>query len=117
MKRYAIGFSLVGFIALVTVISLKLSTDAIAIIIGVGLGMLASVPTSLLILYILTRQNASSSSNQPPGLTNAQQPPVVIVNGGQQPSLHSGPRPQPLYQTQFPTSRTFTVVGEESTDL
>ena len=116
MKRHVISFSLVGFIVLMAIIAIKLSTDAMAVIIGVGLGMLASVPTSLLIFYTLTRQSAPSPSGQP-GLTNTQQPPVVIVNGGQQPGLNAGPRPQPLYQPQTPTSRTFTVVGEETADL
>ena len=115
MKRTLLILWAVVLISLIVVVSTKLSNDAIAVIIGVGLGVLASVPTSLLIAFVLTRQNRQVPQ-PPPGLTNNQaQPPVVIVNGGQQPGLKAGQ--PPAYQVQPPSTRTFTIVGEESTEV
>ena len=118
MKKCGLIFGSIFTLGLLAVIAMKLSEDAIAVIIGVGLGVLASVPTSLVIAYILSRQqNVGKWGNQPSGLPQAQHPPVVIVNGGQhQPGLSAGQANQPFYQV--PTSqRTFTVVGEETTEV
>ena len=121
IKRHLVLLSCLLLIALIVIVSLKLSDDALAVIIGVGLGVLASIPTSLLIAYVLTRHSRAApplpAHRQSAGLPGSQQPPVVIVNGGQQPGLNAGQRPPPAYQMQVPTSRTFTIVGEETTDL
>lgn len=119
MKRYIILLSLAIILVLIGVITFKLSTDALAVIMGVGLGILASIPTSVLLYYMLTRQG-NNSLNTPGsrtvGLPQNHHPPVVIVNGGNQPGLQAGPPPA-QYQMEVPTQRTFTIVGEESTDL
>ncbi len=121
MKRYFVGLSLVVVVALVIVIGLKLSNDAIAVIVGVGLGVLATVPTTIALFFFLARQNraATESLNRQAGLAANPQPPVVIVSGGNQPAIHSGQQAQPPHSMQMPGSgnRTFTVVGEETTEL
>ena len=119
MKRYSILMGLIIILALIGVIGFKLSNDALAVMMGVGLGILASVPTTILLYYLLTKQTASDGTlpGHPsrPGLPQQQHPPVVIVNGGNQPGLQAGPPPT-NYQMQVPNTRQFTIVGEESTE-
>ena len=115
MKRYLILLSLVIILATILMIGFKLSNDAIAVIVGVGLGILASIPTSLLLIFVLIRQNGGLK-NPPSGLPNQQQPPVIIVNGGHPPSLSAAPPPA-AYQMDLSAARTFTVVGDEATEL
>ena len=115
MKRYGFiaGAGIILIVAII--ISLKLSTDALAVVIGMGLGMLASVPTSLILFYFLMRPQQTNAQNQSQ-LSGTQQPPVIVVNGGQPQTLNS---PPPGYQIQVPPARqrTFTIVGEEETEL
>lgn len=118
MKRYFLIFSVIIILALVVMVAIRLSSDALAVVIGMGLGILASVPTSFLLFYTLNRQpsqGGTSSPNQQNGLSQGQHPPVVIVNGGQQPQISASA--PPAYQMQVPSQRKFTIVGEEATDL
>lgn len=86
MKRL-IPLVLVGFgVALAIVIGQRMSTDAMAVVIGVAVGIAASVPTSLLLVALLRRERQAFRHEQPeqpyypPGyLPNAQQPPNLIV--------------------------------------
>lgn len=119
MKRYLLILSLGGILAVVLLVGIKLNEQAIAVIIGMGLGMLASIPSSLLIVFILTqkeRQALKTLQNNPP--QGGQYPPVVVVTGGNQPTTAN---PQSSFSPSMPTSipspRTFTVVGEESIEL
>ncbi len=118
MKRYFIILSVVTILALIILVGLKLSQDAIAVIVGVGLGILASIPTSVLLFFVLTRHDRANAkmlqNQQPGGLPPNQQPPVIIVNGGNPPGLKAGQSP---YQMNVPSPRTFTIVGEETTEL
>ncbi|MEM7030328.1 MAG: hypothetical protein AAF629_12230 [Chloroflexota bacterium] len=119
MKKYGIIFGLVIVLTMLAIIGFKLSNDALAVMLGVGLGILASVPTTILLYYLLTKQNDPQSNLHPhpsrPGL-HQQHPPVVIVNGGNQPGLQTG-TPPAQYQMEVPNARQFTIVGEESTDV
>jgi hypothetical protein len=117
MKRYLVILALVTLLTLIIIIGVKLSNDAIAVIIGVGLGILASIPTSLLLVFLLTRQNGGLKNGSPqPGLPNHQQPPVVIVNSGHPPGLSAGSSPPAAYQMDISNPRTFTIIGEETTE-
>ena len=115
MKRYLILLSLVVILATILMISFKLSNDAIAVMVGVGLGILASIPTSVLLIFVLIRQNGGLK-NPPSGLPQ-QQPPVIIVNGGHPPSLSAAPPPAAYQMMDLSAARTFTVVGDEATEL
>jgi hypothetical protein len=119
MKRYLAAFSFVVVLGLILVIGFRLSQDAIGVIIGIGLGVLATLPTSLVLIYMMVRREQSGAfpSHQPPGLPAHHQPPVIIVNGGQQPGLPAGSPLQSVYPASLPGQRSFTIVGEEITDV
>ena len=58
MKK-AIPLLLLGFgVALAVIIGQRMSTDAMAVVIGVAVGVAASVPTSLLLVALLRRASA-----------------------------------------------------------
>ena len=118
MKRYLIAFSLIVVMTLTLIVGFRLSEDAIAVIIGIGLGVLATLPTTLVLIYFVMHRGTGQSqhqADQPYGLPNHHQPPVIIVNGGQQqPGLPS--TIQTPYTMSLPSQRSFTVVGEEKID-
>lgn len=59
MKRL-VPIILLGFgVALAIVIGQRMSTDAMAVVIGVAVGVAASVPTSLLLVALLRKERAT----------------------------------------------------------
>jgi len=108
MGRIILIAAVLFAITLAIFIGVKLSQDALGIIVGVFLGVLASVPTSFGLIWIISRRLP------PPGQQTPNQPPVLIVNpapGGQQ----YLPQPSP---NQFPAlppgQRNFRVIGSEA---
>lgn len=66
MKKL-IGPLLLGFgMMLAVVIGHRLSTDAMAVVLGVAVGLAASVPTSLLLVTLLRRERPSWHNEPPP---------------------------------------------------
>lgn len=72
---------LLGFgVTLALLIGQRMSTDAMAVVIGVSVGIAASVPTSLLLVALLRRERASGwRSELPPASPPQLQPPQIIV--------------------------------------
>jgi hypothetical protein len=112
MKRVA-AVALIAFVvALAVVIGQRMSADAMAVVVGIVCGVAASVPTSLLIVFVTGRRwrevRGEESGQRSP------YPPVIVVNPGQGvggASQHPGaylPPPAPPS-----TPRQFRVVGED----
>lgn len=102
MKRL-IPVILLGFgVALAIVIGQRMSTDAMAVVIGVAVGVAASVPTSLLLVALLRKERATYRSDAerdamyPPALPQ-QQPNVIVLDPSQ---FGAGKNAQ--YQTPLP---------------
>ena len=119
-KIVAVGFIvIVGVLA--AVVSIRLSTDALSILVGAILGMMAFVPTLLLVGYLLKKnQEAMISHSQS---QNQVQPPVVVVSGGMLPPQLMQPQPQNANPAQAmlppPTQsapRKFRLMGYEDAD-
>jgi len=110
-----------AMMTLVGVIAYRLSSDALAIIVGVLLGLAALIPT-LIMIGILLRRNQPETEAQHP--MYQPQPPVIVVSGGypgqfaqqpQQPALPDPAQaliPPPPVQPQ----RRFRMMGYESTE-
>ena len=99
------GISLAAFVAY------KLSVDALALMVGVVLGILATIPLSLLIIWMMSKQQAqwAASNRQSPQYSS--QPPVIVV------------QPSAATTSQSPASlpmpsgeRYFKVVGGEESE-
>jgi len=66
-------------ITLGVLIGTRLSSDSIALLVGVLIGIMASIPTGFLFAWALSRRN-EQQARTPMG--NSQYPPVVVVNPG-----------------------------------
>ncbi len=121
MKRL-VPIILLGFgVALAIVIGQRMSTDAMAVVIGVAVGVAASVPTSLLLVALLRKERATYRPDMgrdamyPPALPQ-QQPNVIVLDPSQ---FGMGKNAQ--YQTPLPPPdfapdggmRRLRVVGSE----
>lgn len=127
MKRW-IGLALVVFLgAAGWRIGDALSPDALSMAVGLLFGVMAGLPTALLVMAVSRRRNREESAEgviqrhqqlQPYHMNGwerpyAQQPPIIVVAGPQ----GLGKNAQPAQSTagwlaQEPPARNFTVVGD-----
>jgi hypothetical protein len=116
-----------GAIALAIVIGQRMSTDAMAVVIGVAVGVAASVPTSLLLIALMRKERTLSGGSgsfrdepreqygaYPPQLP-MQQPNVIVLDPSQ--FAQAGMRGQvPLPPSDFSPDggvRRLRVVGSD----
>ena len=117
MRTAAIGTLLAFAVALAGVVGSRMSTEAMAVVVGVVCGVAAAIPMSLLILLVSRRRDRQvedyAMRGQKAGRYGAY-PPVVVIQGGSPPRNELLP---PYYPTQLPTQelaqREFHLVGEE----
>jgi hypothetical protein len=89
-------------------VAYKLSADALALMVGVVLGILATIPLSLLIIWMMSKQQTQWAASNRQSLQYSSQPPVIVV----QPS--AGTSAQPPASLPMPNGeRYFKVVGGE----
>jgi hypothetical protein len=80
MKKAIVPLMLAFGLTLAAIIGQRMSTDAMAVVIGVAVGVAASVPTSLLLVALLRRERGGGWRSEPPASQPAQlQAPNVIV--------------------------------------
>ncbi len=109
MKKVVAVAFIAFIVTLAVIIGRRMSTDAMAVVIGVGCGVLASIPTSLLILAVMNRRGEREIPQR------REYPPVVIVNpSSNQPHYLQTPFPAPMLQ---PQQRQFRVIGDEDVVL
>lgn len=118
-KTIAIG-AIVVFSIMAGIIGFRLSTDALSIIVGAVLGMLAVFPTIALVAYLLKKNQETLVSQQQHSI---QQPPIVVVSGGMMPPQYFQPQQQPAQKTPglLPppvqsTPRKFHLMGYEDAE-
>ncbi len=108
-----VGLVVIAFvITLAAMIGQRLSDQAVAVLAGAVCGVGASIPTSLLIVWV-TRRRQEARSLPPQQNTY---PPVVVIQSPPhtgQAALPQGGYMPPYMQPMPPTPREFTVVGEE----
>ena len=116
MKKFLYIMSALFFIGLAVVIGLRMSPDAMAVIVGIICGMIATVPTTLLLVYTIRQRDKQQMMYQQNYQQGNQYPPVVVVNG--QPQGSSYGFNQGLSTPGLPMpdrGRAFKVVGQEAT--
>jgi hypothetical protein len=110
---------LLGFgVALAVIIGQRMSTDAMAVVIGVAVGVAASVPTSLLLVALLRRERRSYRDEPPaaPAYPACQQPNFIVLDPAQlmaQRNLQQPQIPPPPILNQDAGMRRLRVVGAE----
>ncbi len=113
-------------VALAVAVGSRMSADAMSVVVGVVCGVLASIPTSLVLLWVLARRGPGVERAGQAGMGNYF-PPVVVVNPGPGYGVPAyGAAPQALlagsYSAASPAAlpagpRSFKVVGDEETML
>lgn len=110
-------------VGLAVVIGNRMSADAMAMVVGIGCGMLASVPTSLVLIWALGRRGREAEGPESQVRTpwGAGYPPVVVVNPGPGYGMSGYGLPAlGTLERGLPAPggpRSFRVVGEEETVL
>ncbi len=117
VKRIATLLALAFVVALAVVVGTRLSSDAIAVLVGVVAGVAASIPTALL-LIVVTRRDGVEDEDDYYDDRRRESPPVIVVApgsaphvlpqyvGGSQPQLGAGP-----------SRRRFRVMGYDNEEL
>lgn len=116
MKRFIVVISSIFAIAFAIVVGFRMSPDAMAVIIGIICGMLASVPTSIILVWVLRQRDRQMEAQLGPSRMG-HYPPVVVVNGQGTNGYGAAATPPALTAAAMPSgSRDFKVVGQENTE-
>ena len=108
-KLLAVG--VISFcITLAIVLGTRMSSEAMAVVVGVVCGVAASIPMSAIILLIIGRRTQAAEPNWQQN--RAAYPPVVVIQGGTAMRQVSSPNFSELPVTQE-TPRQFRIIGEE----
>ena len=116
MKRFFFVVGVAFAVSLAVVIGTRMSPDAMAVVVGLGCGVLASLPTTTLMVWVLRQREKQEAHWRQSHL--AQFPPVVVVNG-QGPGGYPGYPALPSLPAGSVSSagpRHFKVVGQENTE-
>jgi len=126
MKRGVVIIGAVFAVALAVAVGSRMSADAMSVVIGVACGVLASIPTSLVLLWVLARRGPGADRVGQNGM-GGYFPPVVVVNPGPGYGMPAyGAMPHALPAGSYPAAspaalpagpRSFKVVGDEETML
>lgn len=114
--RQSVLWGAIAFgVTLALVVGLRLDKAALTVVVGVACGIGASIPTGLLIVYLMRRRDLVEDGRRR-GRELAGSPPVVVVAPSALPQMPhqnnwSGPFGSPL-----PVRREFAVIGEEGVD-
>ncbi len=117
-----VGFSLIFVVTLALVVGWRLSSEAMAVLVGVAAGVFASIPTSLLVVWVTMRQMRGEREAQTAAApAMPQSPPVVVVTPGapQMAPGHAGPAWSSAYGPAYSAlpaipaapPRRFSVIG------
>jgi hypothetical protein len=117
--RKSVSRGVVAFgVALAVIIGVRMDQAALTVIVGVACGVIASVPTGLMVVYLLRRRDTANDKRLPRGYGRefGHSPPVVVISPPAAPQL-----PQPAawsgaYAPNVPAQRQFAVIGEEGVD-
>jgi len=103
VKKWVFLILVTFSVTLAVVVGKRMSTDAMAVVVGIACGVAASIPTSLLIVAVATRRGERERERR-------DYPPVVVINPGSSQPQYLQP-PYPPLVSQGP--RQFRIVGQE----
>jgi len=115
MRKFIFVMSTIFAVTLAAVVGTRISPDAMAVIIGIVCGVLASIPTSVILVWVL-RQKDRNLEMQAGQMRAAHYPPVVVVNGQGTNGAAMGMAPPVLTAGAPIGSRDFKVIGQENTE-
>ena len=122
MRKILIAAFVAAIAAVAGVMTAKLSADALAMIVGVVLGLAALIPTLILAMLILRRNGERSKEQMRSPMYHQPQSPVIVVSGGYPQMLPhmQGATNAAMTQAMIPaplaTAREVRMMGYESTE-
>jgi hypothetical protein len=117
MKRFTYIMCGLFFTGLAVTVALRMTTDAMAVIVGIILGMVATVPTTLVLLFMI-RQRDSQQQQMDFRQQYGHYPPVVVVNSPPNQGSYTNGMTNFTNPHSLPapmSERSFKVVGQEAT--
>ena len=116
MKKFLFVAGVAFAITIAAAVGVRMSSDAMAVVVGIVCGMLASIPTSAILVWTLRVRDKQLEAQLGPARQYGQYPPVVVING-QQPNGATGAYPpQPAVLNGGNGPRNFKVIGQENTE-
>ncbi len=115
MKKFLLIIGVAFSTSLAVVIGTRMSPDAMAVVVGIVCGVLASIPTSTLLVWVLRQRDKQMESQMGQARHFGQFPPVVVVNGQGTNGTGAITPPLPIGSTQN-GPRNFKVIGQENTE-
>jgi hypothetical protein len=115
MRQNMVWGAIAFGVTLALVVGLRLDKAALTVVVGVACGIGASIPTGLLVVYVMRRRHTGEAERRRArGVAGS--PPVVVVAPPAAPQL-----PQPAgwsgpFAAPTPVRREFAVIGEEGVD-
>lgn len=109
------GLGLIAFVVISVLVVQRLSAEAMAVFVGVVAGVAASIPTSLIVVWVVLRTstNRADTLNRPVAEARPAEPHIVVVSPSMAPASPSyglsAPPTLPVYAQ--PAPRQFTVIG------
>ena len=115
LKQIGVLLALVFVVALAVVVVKEMSSEAMAVVIGVVCGVSAGIPTSGLLLVVLARRDRQRAEDAERRAGRDSTPPVIVIQGGGAHSLPQGPQAGywPMPQPGPTVQRQFQVVGDD----
>lgn len=120
MTRVLMVLGAIFCVTLAVVVGSRMSVDATALVVGVACGVLASIPTSLLLIWALSRRDNATANNQHGSHGSYMYPPVVVVNPGAASGRPAWGAPGVPGYDELPLPagvRQYKVVGEPETPV
>lgn len=119
LKYLALLVGLAFAVTLAVMIGKRMSTEAMAVVIGIVCGVAASIPTTALLVLVLTRRERHKEEETARYGRQGSYPPVVVIQGGAPQSMLPGPQAGywPAPPSGPPSARQFTVVGGDELDV
>ncbi len=126
MKWLFRGAVIAFFVGLGAAVAIRMGSEAMAVVVGVVLGVVGTLPVALMVLYAARRsepreapkppqQTALQPWQQQPGMGPVAPPQIVVVPMAQMPVPQRGMGGWYPQQTALPpVQREFNIVGEES---
>jgi hypothetical protein len=114
MKKFGMIVGVTFVVTLAIVIGFRMSPDAMAVVVGIVCGVLASIPTSTLLVWVMRQRDKQMEVQQMQSRAYGNFPPVVVVNG--QGTNGNGTSAPPLPAGTLSGARNFKVIGQENTE-
>lgn len=115
--KSVMALCIVAFCAgLGVIVGQRMSSEAMAVVVGVVCGVLASIPTSVLLLVAMRARDRRSAQSQPAQQQPQTYPPVIVVSpGGQQlpPPAQDPNTVDSTWRALDTPRREFRVIGED----